>query len=672
MERPGDGYETIRSIDAVPRRDARSGSLTPRVNEHYGLAAAGNWRSDLALLAALRVGVDDSTGRAEPTESSIPWLFRPDGDGAPQELRLGDPDVSPGTLDDGVFRAGQRLLPITRGYQPDPVSIVAGDTATDFALALAYDRLLGRAIWLPSSVVEPGSASWQEARRAVQRLIRDRQHHGGAIPLTSSSVSDEGLESLAERLREPEFRATWISQDGEEIPDSPAEETVAVRRPDLASGLSEFVADEHVGASVFFPVVATPEGFEEAPLGLETPIPTRLLFAEETGLVPYWYVDVQVAERATPTGRDLPSTALMVRDRPFPEVNIRSGRNGVSFSPHSQGFVPGGALLTSRLGRPRLRIPNMTAWVRMMAAQSGLHVRLSDAGRRAELVAARLGSRSQLLDLMSPSNLGLLKEFVRLDRPPRERDPGTVVIGVDPYLSIDAIAACLGDQARDLVDQLVRQRLLRRGLALDCAECGRLSFVDADRVGQEFECPQCSSSNALVSDRWKRSAGEPRWFYDLYTPLRELLGAHGDVPLLASNRLRGASRSFADAPELEFVDAETGIAVAEVDVIAYADGEVVVGEAKSNGTFGARKIRAGRSAKLLRIAEALRADRLLLATSKSEWSPADIAHLSEAARRLTPFAPEVTVVCDLGAATDLLEPSTRDDHIGPSPASSAS
>lgn len=649
MGRPGEDYETIRSIDTAPRRDTRSGSLTPRSDQHYGLAAAKDWRSDLGLIAALRLGADDSTGRPEPAESSIPWLLHPDGDDAPEELRVGDADES-GTVNDGLFRAGQRLLSITRGFQPDGVAIVAGDTATDFALALAYDRLLGRAIWLPTSVVEPESDCWPRTRRAIQRVIWDRQHHGGPIPLTSSSVSEEDLRSLAERLREPEFRAMWISQDGEEVPDAPEEKTLVVRNPDLASGLSEFVADEHVGASVFFPVVSTPDGFEEAPLGLETPVPSRLLFDEETGLVPYWYVDVQVADRVLPTGRNLSANALCVQGKPFPEVNIRSSRNGVSFTPHSQGFVPGGALLTSRIGRPRLKIPTMTAWVRTMAAQSGMVVRLSDAGRRAELVAARVGSRSQLLDLVSPVHLGVLKEFVRLDRPPLERDPRTVVVGVDPYLSFDAITAHLGNQTRSFIDELLGQRLLRRGLALDCAECGRLSFVDVDRVGQEFECPQCSSSNKLVSDRWKRSTDEPRWFYDLYTPLRELLGAHGDVPLLASRNLRTRSRSFTDAPELEFLDAESGTPIAEIDVLAYADGQVVVGEAKSNGTFGGRKARADRSAKLLRVAEALRADRLLLATTTSDWAPTDLTQLAAHAQQMSPFTPELMVLCDLGAA----------------------
>jgi Holliday junction resolvase-like predicted endonuclease len=499
-------------------------------------------------------------------------------------------------------------------------------------------------------LLDADGVCWNPVRRAVQRLLWDQRNQVNEVPLTSGSLTDEVLAEIAGRLGEREIHSYWIGEDGEEVPNPPARETIVVRKPDLTHGLSELAADEHIGASVYFPVVETPDGFEDAPLGLETPIPTQLLFPEGSGRVPYWYVDVEPTDSPVPRGRDLPASAMMVPHGPFPQVNIRSSRNGVSFDPQSQGFIPGGALLTSRLGRPRLRIPNMTAWVRAMAGRHGLKVRVSDAGRRAELVRARLGSREALLDLVSADNLRALRQFVRLERQPRTRNDQIVVIGLDPYLSFEAIEGCVGAETRSLIDRLVQHRLLRRGLALDCGECGRLSFVDADRIGQQFECPQCSTSNALVSDRWKRSSDEPRWFYDLYTPLRELLGAHGDIPLLASAHLRSNARSFADTPELEFFDPDTGKPVAEIDVIACADGDVVVIEAKSNGTFGGRKARAEQSMKLFKVATVLRAQKLVLATSTSDWVTSDVDHLIVRASAQAPFAPRIEVLSALGTS----------------------
>ena len=618
-----------------------------------GLAAAEDWRSDVSLLAAMRLGVSTSApgARPEPESGSLGWLLRMEST-PPSDFVWGEQGDSAEPLE-SWFRSAQRLVQITRGHNFDGVALVVGDTVHDFALALAYDRMIGNGVWLSTTLVEDDVLMKRSIRPVMQLQISELENRGGHLVLTSASVPDAYLEELSAKLQLDEW-GFQFEADGQQISIEAREDTVEVRKADLSSGVMTLMADEHIGATVLQPVASDDEGSREALVGFESPLPTKLLFEEGSSRVPYWYVDVSTAGDATPRGRDFPSRALTVRDGYYPHVHVRSSKDGVTFDPRSMGFVPSGALLTSRIGRPRFRSPSMVAWVRAMAEQDGLDVRLSDAGRRVELVRSRLGSREDLLEVVTSETLPLLRAFCRRTRRPsrNERDPEVVVVGLDPYLSFRAIETLLPrytpDQRMDLIDRLISARILRRGLVLGCEECGRPSFVDADRVGQQYECPQCGAMNALLSPRWKRLSTEPTWFYDLYSNLREMLDAHGDVVLLAAAQLRSMSKTYADTPELEFFDQESGKAVAEVDIVACVDGEVVLVEAKSNGAFGTNR-RGPQSAKLMRVAAALRADRIVLATTAEAWNSTDVDHFRSLGAAARPFPVGIDVRSGLGA-----------------------
>jgi hypothetical protein len=101
--------------------------------------------------------------------------------------------------------------------------------------------------------------------------------------------------------------------------------------------------------------------------------------------------------------------------------------------------------------------------------------------------------------------------------------------------------------------------------------------------------------------------------------VRELLGDNGDVPLLAAYHIAARSREFIDVPELDFSYPTGG--PKEIDFVALADGEIIVGEAKKDATLGSAPDRRSAIAKLLEIGSLVRADQLLLCTSESKsWS----------------------------------------------------
>lgn len=94
--------------------------------------------------------------------------------------------------------------------------------------------------------------------------------------------------------------------------------------------------------------------------------------------------------------------------------------------------------------------------------------------------------------------------------------------------------------------------------------------------------------------------------------------------------LRGSKRSSPEAPELELRDASDS-PVAEADLLAVSDGDLIVAEAKSNKALGAnaKEIRRA-AAKRIRLADVLRADQIVLATTEPEWSVSSITEIGGA------------------------------------------
>ncbi len=623
------------------------------------LAASPLWRSDFGLMASMRVGVaqtESATGpRPEPTVGDLGWLIR-SVDDAPTSLIWNSTTIATqaSTGLERWFLADQRLIQVSNSYLEDRAALVIGDTGTDFALAIAYDRIIGigNGTWLPRSLVDDDETFRREIQPATWMRTTDIEGDGSHMALTSTSESEEYLQEIAPRIAaSPLPRGLQLGSD-------PREQTLRIGPATVDGGYLEYVVDEHVGVSMPIPVRLTEDGTTEALSGLEAPVPSELIYPLNSGWVPYWYVEVSRVDDKTPRARDLPAHALVVERGQLPTVNLRANRESVTIDPRSMGLVMAGSFLPGRIGRPNLRQLSMLAWITAMAEPEGLGVRLSQPGRQAELIRRRLGSREALLDLMTPENVRMLRGFIPLEKKPapaeRDANGDIVVLGVDPYLTFEAISALLPggtDAAVVIVDLLTTCRLLRRGLILGCVECGRPSFVDSDRIGQNYECPQCAASNILVSARWRNPA-EPRWFYDLYTVFRELLGSDGDVVLLAAASLRRSSRSYIDAPELEFYDRESGDPVAEIDVIASVDRDVVLVEAKSNGKYQGKVDREGHAEKMLRVAKALRAQRLVFATTKDTWNATDVKHFEQLGATVEPFPVKIETLTRLGARVD--------------------
>lgn len=205
---------------------------------------------------------------------------------------------------------------------------------------------------------------------------------------------------------------------------------------------------------------------------------------------------------------------------------------------------------------------------------------------------------------------------------------------------------------RDGIDSLAARGVVRRELILGCDTCGRPSFIAIGNLAQANQCPRCGSANELAQRRWRRPAEEPSWYYDLHPIARDLLASHGEVPLLLSRYLRAASRRYHDAAELELRDA-SGKPVAEADLIAISDDDLIVAEAKSNDALGGgtRAIRRA-AAKRVRLAEVLGASQIVLATTEGQWSSSSITAVRDAATGHpwpANLSPTVRLITSLGS-----------------------
>jgi len=335
---------------------------------------------------------------------------------------------------------------------------------------------------------------------------------------------------------------------------------------------------------------------------------------------------------------------------------LRSGRDGISFSPMNMLFVPGGATLEQSVTRPRLRVLGLRGWIEALAAQDqpDTDVQLSQAGRRAMILTRLWGSRSAVArDLLALNNF--LREFKpsgSSDTQAYSNGDGVRLTSAEGYLTTAAAVRTLPGvrvgEIRVRLNHLLHINVLHRGLIVPCSECERRVFYRIELLGESNTCPRCGAP-AYATAAWRSEHGEPEWFYDLHGAVRELLEQNGDVPFLAGMALAAAARSFEDIPELDFRRPDQD--PDEIDIAALADGWLTIGEAKCVASLGTKREASQAISKLIRVSDLLGTDEILLATTASgPWKKRETDQLLKAAaghRWRFGKVPQVRVLTDL-------------------------
>ncbi len=502
---------------------------------------------------------------------------------------------------------------------PPPVLCVIGDTAADHALAVLCDRLFHRAGWIPMSIWND-----QKLASAAKLGIYELGHILGSpsrpVLVTSISESQETLRSLISELR----------SYGLGVPGDPRGDFQVVSPGDLASepGRSLLADPGYFSVRRRIPVRREADACSFlTPLDLPMP--------EAAGHLPpevQWLVDVVLPGHHVPARPAIPGSVLtQIPPGGIPDAVARAGRHGISFVSANMGFVSAGAPAEGRLAHRMLRFSSAERIFAELAAARGETIQRSDAGRRAANATELWGSFDAIIaDLTGPARR-LLDAFVP---PPRKKDGdyggGYAIRGLG-YLHFKHAECALGlsqGDTRDVLDRLAGLDVLRRGLLLSCERCRWQAFYPVGQVGKAFTCAACSHASNLASGTWYKGDPEPAWNYSLDQVVRTLLEQHGDIPMLAADRLRHGARDFLWAPELSIQVEPSSI---EIDICAIVNGRVIVGEAKCNGRLDSK----GRSARqaadrLIQAAQILTADEIVLATSEPTWAPGALAAVESA------------------------------------------
>ncbi len=650
--------------------DRTGGELTPisgleGVPGGSRLAAPADWGGPLGVAVAARCGALVEPVPAGPPKMDdeerldlVRWLLSGGERGTPPYSAIWHPTAAVSVLPLGLetaFDWGRQGLTVTqRGFAPrSPAVLVAGDEAADFALALAWDRLYGRSLWLPSGwqpILDVSTCEMTAIRLELGDFGFDASNPEGRVQLATTSLDPEVMTRLAETLNSPLIHSV----------DQAAEPPrFAVEEPRFDREEVRLLAV----AGQFDHQFTVPVRKDGGGVVMMTPSPAPAIedpdMARSAGL--RWHVDLELLGSAMPRGRGLDGQSLFAPGENIHLTKVRSSRDGITYDAARLNFVPTGTAPLSRLARPRLRELGLTEWARLLAGQSGLSFGLSSAGRRAEMLRQLWDGRDSFAGSMTGRLLPVLRAFQPSHAQSSDAYPGgegvVLLNGIrEGYLTFAGMLKFAGesitpDDLRDDIDGLAARTVVRRGLVLGCGTCGRPSFIAIGNLAQVNQCPRCGTANELARVQWRDPVEEPSWYYDLHPVARELLANHGEVPLLLSRHLRSGSRHYDDVPELELRDT-SGNPAAEADLIAVSDDEVIVAEAKSNDALGgnAKEVRRA-AAKRVKLADVLRADQIILATTRPEWSASSITEICSAVTGHTwpaRLRPSVRLITGLG------------------------
>jgi hypothetical protein len=506
---------------------------------------------------------------------------------------------------------GMRRLIHTRA-RPRPWIVVVGDTCADFCFALACDRLIGGATWLPLSRL-PGLVLGAGFSALCLHITTASTMNAMRVPVTSVSLDTAGVEAARELLR---------ARGGAAFTDAHTEV--------MACDALTFAYPVRLGDPAHVTLAETSAAHRDEADGslhiesaLMTPVPEVARRADRNVT---WQVDVRVEGEQPPARRVLGSGDLLSATLDAEDLQIRAGTETLTYHSRSALFTLAGSTLEMSLARPRLRFPAAADVLRRLADAAGYDIGPSQTGRLNATLAGLWGGIAEAADDLGGPAWPLLRGLTPVDGEKDGSRAGRLVVHGIPYVTFKQAVDLLSvpaAQTREILDRLARRRILRRGLMLRCGRCNWLAWYALEALSQDFQCQRCTHVNMIEQQLWRDPFEEPAWFYDLDHAVREALRLNGRVPLLAASSLaRQNPSAFSLTLDFEMIRHGADTPTVEIDLGAIGDGKIILCEAKSSNTLATSNSAEKRdAAKLITASRALTADVLCLATTQPEWSP---------------------------------------------------
>jgi len=469
----------------------------------------------------------------------------------------------------GLFR--------TRVRVDAPAVVVAGDSPWDFTLFYALLRLTGRAWWLPSWLARD-NGYLLAVGRALEFEPRSEAREAW---VTSTSLPARRCRELAARLSPlPGNREPAVGHWREAIPNEP----VRLAALDSETRMKQV------------------QVFEGRVLELDTHIPRHPSTTPESYM--RWIAEVRGAGWA-------PVRHSALARRLLPGIDGshgygRTSRDSLSYFA-SDALVLTGARLEATVLRPALSPMDLEEQIRVILESQGWGAEISDKGIYARESMQLFGGFSPLVEaLRDPVTRSILEAY-------RSKEGPGARLSLDGrrYLLWEHLESVPGADA--MPRRLLDLGVLSPGFALRCHRCRQIAWHARATVTDRFACERCSLDQP-VGPGSTFGAVEPRVSYRLAEVVFQLLANHGELPILAINDQFGGTRRRPNGHcfelDIRSPDGETQ----EVDLF-YADGSSLwLGEASIDPRFDEEKL-----AFLARLAEALNAHGVLLATSRPAW-----------------------------------------------------
>lgn len=292
-----------------------------------------------------------------------------------------------------------------------------------------------------------------------------------------------------------------------------------------------------------------------------------------------WITTLKVDKYSPPVLPFLGSKIIELRQMSY---ETRVANDGLAYLCPNIGYF-GGDIDVNTV-RPELHLLNHEELFSEYFTYSGFSMGVSDKGSYLNDTIDRFGSLEVVAKFFREArNREMLGQFLFTKT---ESDGDDEVVFLDTerrsYLSFKAFSRKLGtdEETIIIIDDLINKDILRRGLVFQCDRCRLTSWYGVEEVGRDFKCKRCDFVQPYSHKNWKWS-DEPRWYYRLAETVYQFYRSSSHLTALSLDKLRQeAPDEFHYISETDLLDPLGKVKKRELDVLAIAKGNIIIGECK--------------------------------------------------------------------------------------------
>lgn len=506
--------------------------------------------------------------------------------------------------------------------------IVVGDTIKDFCLYYSLIRMRNKVYWLPYSFLLSDSKKSFGYTSILINESRSKSADLGdkRLEWVSLSLGSERKKSFYTLIKKCDHFNDFkkINEEIVEI-QNPKKLLTYVLRAYEKKNANNFSAYQFLGG----------KGVQF----VDTPMPKS--FKASDPLNHKWINEVNIDNYRYPKSDGLICAVLNTNnknDRGIESLTARVSSMGIHYKCHGAVLIRPNDDISDYLLRPKLNIIDPLEIFQSVFGDA-YHIKISDKGAYLLNTLKKVDGLENLFSLIS--NKQALDLFELFQKPLNQRgvhSEGVYVSSAEGayihherkrFVDFSSVENLVGskDQALELVENLLKLKLLKRGFILKCSHCKNASWYPLEKVGQAFECIRCSEINLITNEQIqlqpKDFRSEPVIYYKLDEIFHQFWRNNGYVTAATLYKLKSISQdSLIFIPEVEFrKDPKSEKPNFEIDIAAVMDGRIYLGEAKKDADASDlhSKLSIRHIDQFLKIGERVSISGLVFSSWSSKW-----------------------------------------------------